>query len=83
MSFEVKMVDHFRSNDPTKQLYEFIIKGKAFLWHQVRLMVAILFLIGKGLEEPEVFSILFPSLLPLHLKEEVLFLCLNWFCITE
>ena len=34
------------------------IKGSAFLWHQVRCMVAILFLIGQGLESPFV-SILF------------------------
>ena len=30
------------------------VKGMAFLWHQVRCMVAILFLIGENLEEPEV-----------------------------
>ncbi|RKO88570.1 pseudouridine synthase, partial [Blyttiomyces helicus] len=31
----------------------FVVKGHAFLWHQVRCMVAILFLIGRGLEPPE------------------------------
>lgn len=31
----------------------FEICGNAFLWHQVRCMVAILFLIGKGLEQPD------------------------------
>ncbi|KAL7617024.1 hypothetical protein Lser_V15G00158 [Lactuca serriola] len=30
------------------------IKGSAFLWHQVRCMVAVLFLIGQGLESPDV-----------------------------
>ena len=30
------------------------IKGTAFLWHQVRCMVAVLFLIGQGLESPSV-----------------------------
>ena len=30
------------------------VKGMAFLWHQIRCMVAILFLIGQNLEEPEV-----------------------------
>jgi tRNA pseudouridine38/39 synthase len=30
--------------------------GQAFLWHQIRNMVAILFLIGKGLEEPSIIS---------------------------
>ena len=32
--------------------YAFILHGSAFLWHQVRHMVAILFLIGQGLESP-------------------------------
>ena len=35
------------------QVYEFVLHGSAFLWHQVRHMVAILFLIGQGLEKPE------------------------------
>ncbi|XP_068643250.1 uncharacterized protein [Aristolochia californica] len=30
------------------------IKGSAFLWHQVRCMVAVLFMIGQGLESPNV-----------------------------
>ncbi|KAL8698990.1 MAG: hypothetical protein Q9201_006256 [Fulgogasparrea decipioides] len=34
------------------KLYAFRVHGSAFLWHQVRHMVAILFLIGQGLEEP-------------------------------
>ena len=34
------------------QTYAFILHGSAFLWHQVRHMVAILFLIGQGLESP-------------------------------
>jgi len=36
------------------QLYAIKIKGSAFLWHQVRCMVAVLFMIGQGLESPEV-----------------------------
>ncbi|KAL8736838.1 MAG: hypothetical protein Q9181_002281 [Wetmoreana brouardii] len=36
----------------TPKLYAFKVQGSAFLWHQVRHMVAILFLIGQGLEEP-------------------------------
>jgi len=34
----------------TPALYAFTLHGSAFLWHQVRHMVAILFLIGQGLE---------------------------------
>jgi tRNA pseudouridine38/39 synthase len=40
------------SNDGQVSLYAFRIRGSAFLWHQVRCMVAILFLVGQGLEMP-------------------------------
>ena len=36
------------------QVYELTVVGLAFLWHQIRCMVTILFLIGNGLEKPEV-----------------------------
>ena len=36
-----------------------IIKGSAFLWHQVRCMMAVLFLIGRGIEKEEVIKELF------------------------
>lgn len=38
---------------PQNGMYCFDLKGTAFLWHQVRSMVAILFLVGQGLEKPE------------------------------
>lgn len=34
------------------KVYAFTLHGSAFLWHQVRSIVAILFLIGQGLEAP-------------------------------
>lgn len=34
------------------KVYCFEVHGTAFLWHQIRCMVAILFLIGQGLEKP-------------------------------
>lgn len=34
------------------ELYYFEVRGSAFLWHQVRHLVAILFLVGQGHEEP-------------------------------
>ncbi|KAG5544706.1 hypothetical protein RHGRI_017227 [Rhododendron griersonianum] len=40
------------------QLWAVKIKGTAFLWHQVRCMVAVLFLIGQGLESPNVVDAL-------------------------
>ena len=36
------------------KVYTFSLNGSAFLWHQVRCMVAVLFLIGQGLEQPEI-----------------------------
>lgn len=33
-----------------------IIKGQSFVWHQIRCIVSILILIGKGLEDPEIVS---------------------------
>ena len=40
----------------TPKVYMFVLHGSAFLWHQVRHMVAILFLIGQGLELPDLVS---------------------------
>lgn len=37
-------------------IYCFDLIGSAFLWHQVRCMTAILFLVGQGLEEPSVVT---------------------------
>lgn len=34
--------------------YEVELKGTAFLWHQVRFMMSVLFLVGQGLEPPEI-----------------------------
>lgn len=35
---------------------EMTITGHAFLWHQVRCMAAVLFLVGQGLEEPSIID---------------------------
>lgn len=39
---------------PNIEFYELELKGTAFLWHQVRCMMSVLFLVGQGLEEPEI-----------------------------
>lgn len=41
------------------KVYTFTVHGSAFLWHQVRHMVAILFLVGQGLEPPSIVTELF------------------------
>jgi len=40
------------------EMYIFEVCGKAFLWHQVRFFMGILFLIGRHLEEPEIIDTL-------------------------
>eukprot|EP00977_Amphora_coffeiformis_P000894 scaffold190_cov171-Amphora_coffeaeformis.AAC.19 len=42
------------TGDGSDCLYRLQIVGQAFLWHQIRCIVSILFMIGKGLEEPQV-----------------------------
>ncbi|KAF1969246.1 pseudouridine synthase [Bimuria novae-zelandiae CBS 107.79] len=43
------------TGEPPK-MYAFVLHGSAFLWHQVRSIVAILFLIGQRLEAPELVT---------------------------
>ncbi|KAG5970108.1 hypothetical protein E4U58_000690 [Claviceps cyperi] len=41
---------------PYPQVYYFHVRGSAFLWHQIRHMVAVLFLVGQRLEDSAVVS---------------------------
>ncbi|RDW86887.1 pseudouridine synthase DEG1 [Aspergillus mulundensis] len=41
---------------PGCQVYVFNLQGSAFLWHQVRHMIGVLFLVGQGLESPSVVA---------------------------
>lgn len=38
------------------KVYSFTVHGSAFLWHQVRHMVAVLFLVGQKLESPSIID---------------------------
>ena len=42
--------------DDSYEICELTITGQAFLWHQIRCIVAVLFLIGQGRENPSVIS---------------------------
>lgn len=44
------------SRDGPPVMYTFDVHGSAFLWHQVRNLVAVLFLVGQGLEPPSIVS---------------------------
>lgn len=41
---------------PHPKVYYFHVRGSAFLWHQIRHMVAMLFLVGQGLEDATIVS---------------------------
>lgn len=58
LSAQVQLVQSLgeeRSQEPF-QLCQFEVTGQAFLYHQVRCMMAILFLIGQGMEKPEIID---------------------------
>uniref|UniRef100_A0A2P2LQK8 tRNA pseudouridine synthase n=1 Tax=Rhizophora mucronata TaxID=61149 RepID=A0A2P2LQK8_RHIMU len=54
-SFEIAPCD---TRHEDNQLFVIKIIGSAFLWHQVRCMVAVLFMIGQDLETPDVIDTL-------------------------
>ncbi|CAB3367213.1 Hypothetical predicted protein [Cloeon dipterum] len=49
-----------QQNDPQLEspydMCEVTIEGKAFLWHQIRCIVSVLFLVGEGKEEPQIVT---------------------------
>ncbi|KAG2344626.1 tRNA pseudouridine synthase [Suillus weaverae] len=45
-------------SDGDKRVYVFDLVGSAFLYHQVRHIMAVLFLVGTGLEQPSIISAL-------------------------
>lgn len=47
---------HLFQDDDRFDLFCCTIEGNAFLWHQIRYMMAVLFLIGRGDEEPDVIE---------------------------
>ncbi|KAF9603976.1 hypothetical protein IFM89_039330 [Coptis chinensis] len=52
-SFEISSCSSRSEGD---ELLAMTIKGSAFLWHQIRCMVAVLFMTGHGLEVPDVID---------------------------
>jgi len=57
LSFPTYLAHPAARNPATEEqpkMYAFVLHGSAFLWHQVRSLVAILFFIGQGLEAPSV-----------------------------
>ena len=48
-----------RPQSLNSDLCEVTISGKAFLWHQIRCIMAVLLLIGQGKESPQVSSYMY------------------------
>ena len=55
--FEIEKVSS--NQNPTLDVYMAIIRGSAFLWHQVRYMMNVLYMIGRGDEEADCIDKLF------------------------
>ncbi|CAO3631575.1 unnamed protein product [Cunninghamella blakesleeana] len=45
---------HYHHHHLDNPCYEIVLKGTAFLWHQVRCIMSILFLVGQQLESPTI-----------------------------
>jgi tRNA pseudouridine38/39 synthase len=54
ISIKIVKAKTIYQGDGKQCIYEIVIKGWSFLWHQVRCMTAVLFLIGKKLENPDI-----------------------------
>ncbi|CAG8650627.1 20789_t:CDS:2 [Cetraspora pellucida] len=54
----IDLVQDQQNFTTTEEFYVFDLKGTAFLWHQVRCMMAILFLVGQKLEDPSIVDVL-------------------------
>ncbi|KAF9200962.1 tRNA pseudouridine synthase 3 [Haplosporangium sp. Z 27] len=48
--------DHEFPEKQSREFYQLTLRGSAFLWHQVRCMMSVLFSVGQRLEEPEVID---------------------------
>jgi len=56
LTFHISPTNDSRSLEDPQKLYEITLTGHGFLWHQVRCMVAVLFLVGNHLEKPNIIS---------------------------
>ncbi|PHH67559.1 hypothetical protein CDD80_739 [Ophiocordyceps camponoti-rufipedis] len=52
----VALPPHGTETGEDGKVYYFLVRGTAFLWHQIRHMVAVLFLVGQGFEKPSIVS---------------------------
>lgn len=55
-TMDIKRLDTSGFSCPGSHMLELTVLGQAFLWHQIRYMVAVLVLVGRGLEKPDIIS---------------------------
>src|SRR5690242_9461605 len=58
LSFEITQEDEVHIDDASRQMFVMTITGTAFLWHQIRCITTVLFLIGQHLEDPTIIDAL-------------------------
>eukprot|EP01102_Stenamoeba_stenopodia_P019675 TRINITY_DN7482_c0_g1_i1.p1 TRINITY_DN7482_c0_g1~~TRINITY_DN7482_c0_g1_i1.p1 ORF type:complete len:520 (+),score=119.84 TRINITY_DN7482_c0_g1_i1:25-1560(+) len=56
VSLDIKQSSDFKGDNYSAPFYEATICGYAFLWHQIRCIMAVLFMVGKGVEQPQIVS---------------------------
>ncbi|UYV67257.1 PUS3 [Cordylochernes scorpioides] len=54
--FRVDIQPLGQSHAQSNSMWELTVEGKAFLWHQIRCIVAILMLVGQGREPPQIVA---------------------------
>eukprot|EP00298_Acanthocystis_sp_HF-20_P018746 c22021_g2_i1.p1 GENE.c22021_g2_i1~~c22021_g2_i1.p1 ORF type:complete len:401 (+),score=130.00 c22021_g2_i1:25-1203(+) len=58
ISFDLNVIGSVTFGDFSEKICEVQLKGQAFLWHQVRCIMAVLFMVGEENESPEIVSYL-------------------------
>jgi tRNA pseudouridine38/39 synthase len=53
---KVENTQGIEPGDSRNEMYYFRFVGNSFLWHQIRYMVSVLFMIGQGTEPPNVIK---------------------------
>ncbi len=59
------------------------VRGQAFLWHQIRAMMAVLLMVGQGLEAPDIVDRMLAREAPLDLKPNYVLAADGPLCLME
>lgn len=56
LTVEIQAVEKDKEVEDSYSMYRLTLTGRAFLWHQIRCIVAVLFLVGNCKEEPSIIQ---------------------------